>query len=73
MSNPARFWVRFVGSFALVFGTVDVLCARGPANGDTFSECLAEHLDTPAKRGLFVVGCWWFADWFPRHILKDRT
>lgn len=72
MSNPSRFWARLVGVYAIVFGTVDLLCARGPANGDTFSECFAGLLDTPAKRAGFVTLWIYFATWFPKHILKKR-
>lgn len=73
MANPERFWVTLVGAFAAIFGTVDLACWTGPANGDTASECLAARLDTPVKRVAFVGGWAWFALWFPRHILKDRT
>lgn len=74
MSNPSRFWATLVGGYAIVFGAIDLACAKGPANGDTFSECLGAKLDTPTKRAVAVTTWLWFAVvWLPRHILKDRS
>lgn len=73
MSNPRRFWGALAGAVTALVAVVDLAAARGPADGDTLSECIAGALDTPAKRAA-ATGAWVaFAVWFPLHIFKDRT
>lgn len=74
MQSPHAEWALLAGSVVLHVGVLDYLRARGEADGDTLSECLAVwfRTDLPAGRATFAVVAFGATAGLVRHICKPR-
>lgn len=75
MKSPQAEWALITGSVAVQIGVLDYLRARGEADGDTLSECLAAwfRVDRPSGRAAFAVSAYGAATVLILHICKTRS